>query len=260
MQFPPVASLKHQGMPWGTAIFWTWQQELRALQDSHPFTSEMPQMMEQFCPQADIHHREGLQSVTSPVSSTEAGSTPRTLSCGAQATPPRGKLYWGGVAGPCSVPTLPLAYSYLCPTGPAATPRARFLQRRDELHRAPGASETHWRMSQLRPQTESHPKEGLLSSDGPPSGTEAGSTACPAISRPTLPGKACSGGGLAGPSLCPWPTALCPPHVPLPPHTQWLATSGLPLSGWHLELCPGLLPAAASQNSHRRGMRLPAGV
>ena len=106
-----------------------------------------------------------------------------------------------------------LAYTYLCPTGTAATPRTRFLQRTEELHRAPCASETHWRVSQVRPQAESHPREGLPSSDGPPSGVEAGSTACPAISRPTLAGKACSGGGQAGPSLCPLPTALCPPHT-----------------------------------------------
>ncbi|SGA22890.1 Uncharacterised protein [Chlamydia abortus] len=89
----------------------------------------------------------------------------------------------------------------------------RFLQRLEKVHRAPCASETHRRKAQVRPQAESHPREGLPSSDGPPSGVEAGSTACPAISRPTLAGKACSGGGQAGPSLCPLPTALCPPHT-----------------------------------------------
>ena len=78
-------------------------------------------------------------------------------------------------------------------------------------------------------QAESHPREGLPSSDGPPSGVEASSTACPAISRPTLLGKASSGDGQAGPCLCPFPTALCPPQMPLLHHTLQLAAGG-PLS------------------------------
>ena len=168
----------------------------------------MRQRTEQVCPQVDSDHREGLPSLTRPVSCTEAGSTPCTHACIllCPGHPSQGKaVVVGGTQG--------LAYTYLCPTGTAATPRTRFLQRTEELHRAPCASETHWRVSQVRPQAESHPREGLPSSDGPPSGVEAGSTACPAISRPTLAGKACSGGGQAGPSLCPLPTALCPPHT-----------------------------------------------
>ena len=100
------------------------------------------------------------------------------------------------------------------------------------------------------------PGRALPSSDGPPSGTEAGSVPCPATSSPVLPGKFHGGGWQAGPCLCPLPTALCPPQVPLPHHTQRLAAGCQLSSGWRFGLCAGFSPAAASGDSERRGMRL----
>ena len=73
---------------------------------------------------------------------------------------------------------------------------------------------------------------GLPSSDGPRSGTEAGSTACPAVPRPTIPGKTWSGGAQAGPCLCPWPTALCPAHA-ASPHSETRCW-------WPPASCPGM--------------------
>ena len=100
------------------------------------------------------------------------------------------------------------------------------------------------------------PGRALPSSDGPPSGTEAGSVPCPATSSPVLPGKFHGGGWQAGPCLCPLPTALCPPQVPLPHHTRRLAAGCQLSSGWRFGLCAGFSPAAASGDSERRGMRL----
>ena len=97
------------------------------------------------------------------------------------------------------------------------------------------------------------PGRGLPSSDGPPSGTEAGSVPCSAISSPVLPGKFHGGGWQAGPCLCPLPTALCPPQVPLLHHTQWLAAGCQLSSGLRFGLCAGFSPAAASGDRTVRG-------
>ena len=155
-----------------------------------PVASERRQKMAQICPQMESLPRKDLLSPTSPVSSSEAGSTPSTPSCCAQDSfPSWGKAVGGGHAGPCLEPTVPLTYSCLSPTGTAARPHARNLQRPEDLHRAPGALQMHRRMAQVRPQTESHPRESLPSSDVPPTGTEAGRSACPATTRLTVPGK-----------------------------------------------------------------------
>lgn len=106
-------------------------------------------------------------------------------------------------------------------------------------------------MAQVRPQAESHlGRVGLPSSDVPPSGMDAASTVCPAISRPSLPWKIRSGRDQAGPCLqlsvpqccritrCDSPPVACRHQDDAEAQPQWAAKacaegchSGLPSCG-----------------------------
>ena len=208
--------------------------------------------MSQICPQM-----ESLLSLISPVSSSEAGSTPCAPFCCAQDSfPSQGKAVLGEHAGPCLVPTLPLAYCYLSPIATAARPHAAKVSAED---RGPAQSPRCFREAPedgLGTSPDRKPSQGGPAQLKCPTNWHGGQQRCaPCHMQAHFPREnPCT--EQAGPRLCPLPTALCPPQVPQPHHTQRLAAGCQLSSGMCSQFCAGFAPAAASGDSERRGTKL----